>query len=102
MKQIDKLIRQFCPDPVFVIIDVRPGVAEVPTTAYESVAEVVFISYVSQLYRIQLIILKYALPYYHICFIRGVQVQGGGKEIERVFKHISCRIEAEEAEGVRL
>ena len=28
-------------------------------------------------------------------------MQGGGKEIERVFKHISCRIEAEEAEGVR-
>jgi hypothetical protein len=38
--QIDKLIRQFCTDPVFVIIDVRPGVAEVPTTAYESVEEV--------------------------------------------------------------
>lgn len=31
-----------------------------------------------------------------------MQVQGGGKEIERVFKHISCRIEAEEAEGVSL
>jgi 26S proteasome regulatory subunit N8 len=29
-----------------------------------------------------------------------VQVQSGAKEIERVFKHISCRIEAEEAEGV--
>ena len=28
------------------------------------------------------------------------QIQGEGKEIERVFKHISCRIEAEEAEGV--
>jgi 26S proteasome regulatory subunit N8 len=64
--KIDKLIRQFCTDPVFVIIDVRPGVAEVPTTAYESVEE----------------------------------VQSGAKEIERVFKHISCRIEAEEAEGV--
>jgi 26S proteasome regulatory subunit N8 len=64
--KIDKLFRQFCPDPVFVIIDVRPGVVEVPTTAYESVAE----------------------------------IQGEGKEIERVFKHISCRIEAEEAEGV--
>jgi 26S proteasome regulatory subunit N8 len=64
--KIDKLFRRFCNDPVFVIIDVRPGVVEVPTTAYESVAE----------------------------------VQGEGKEIERVFKHISCRIEAEEAEGV--
>ena len=49
-----------------MIIDVRPGVTEVPTTAYQSVEE----------------------------------VQGDGKEIERVFKHISCRIEAEEAEGV--
>ena len=28
-------------------------------------------------------------------------MQGEGKEIERVFKHISCRIEAEEAEGVQ-
>ena len=37
----------------------------------------------------------------HVLCVCVMQVQGGGKEIERVFKHISCRIEAEEAEGVR-
>jgi 26S proteasome regulatory subunit N8 len=49
-----------------VIIDVRPGVAEIPTTAYLAVEE----------------------------------IQSEGKEIQRVFKHINCRIEAEEAEEV--
>ena len=43
--KIDKLFRRFCNDPVFVIIDVRPGVVEVPTTAYEAVAEVLTLLY---------------------------------------------------------
>lgn len=51
---------------MFAIIDVRPGVAGLPTTAYEAVD----------------------------------QVEAEGKEIQRVFKHISCSIEAEEAEEV--
>ena len=51
---------------MFVIIDVRPGVEEIPTTAYLAVEE----------------------------------VQSEGKDIQRVFKHIPCRIEAEEAEEV--
>jgi len=49
-----------------VIIDVRPGVEGLPTTAYEAVEE----------------------------------VEAEGKEIQRVFKHIPCSIEAEEAEEV--
>lgn len=51
---------------MFVIIDVRPGVVGLPTTAYQAVDE----------------------------------VQGEGKEIQRVFKHVGCMIEAEEAEEV--
>jgi 26S proteasome regulatory subunit N8 len=51
---------------VFVIIDVRPGVVGIPTTAYIAVEE--------------------------------VEVEG--KEIQRVFKHLPCSIEAEEAEEV--
>jgi 26S proteasome regulatory subunit N8 len=51
---------------VLVIIDVRPGIEGIPTTAYIAVDE----------------------------------VQGDGKEIQRVFKHIPCLIEAEEAEEV--
>jgi 26S proteasome regulatory subunit N8 len=54
---------------VFVIIDVRPGVVVIPTTAYEAVEEV---------------------------------ESGEGKEIQRVFKHVPCSIEAEEAEEVCL
>jgi 26S proteasome regulatory subunit N8 len=38
--QIDALVRRFCPNPVFVIIDVRPDVEAIPTTAYMSVEEV--------------------------------------------------------------
>lgn len=53
---------------MFVIIDVRPGVEGLPTTAYEAVEE----------------------------------VEADGKEIQRVFKHIKCSVEAEEAEEVRL
>jgi 26S proteasome regulatory subunit N8 len=60
------LFRQYVPDPVFVIIDVRPDVAEIPTTAYHAIEE----------------------------------IQSDGKDIERVFKHIPCRIEADEAEEV--
>lgn len=45
----------------------RPGVAGIPTTAYEAVDE----------------------------------VESKGKEIQRVFKHIPCVIQAEEAEEVR-
>ena len=51
---------------MFAIIDVRPDVEDIPTTAYAAVDE----------------------------------VQTDGKEIQRVFKHIACRIEAEEAEEV--
>ena len=65
--QISALFKRFCSyEPVFAIIDVRPGVTGLPTTAYEAIE----------------------------------QVEGEGKEIQRVFKHISCRIEAEEAEEV--
>jgi 26S proteasome regulatory subunit N8 len=38
--KIDDLMRRFCPNPVFVIIDVRPDVDGIPTTAYISVEEV--------------------------------------------------------------
>jgi 26S proteasome regulatory subunit N8 len=51
---------------VFVIIDVRPGVEGIPTTAYQAIEE----------------------------------VETEGKEIQKVFKHIMCSIEAEEAEEV--
>jgi len=33
-------MRRFCPNPVFVLIDVRPDVEGIPTTAYMSVEEV--------------------------------------------------------------
>lgn len=65
--QISALFKRFCAhEPVFAIIDVRPGVTGIPTTAYEAVE----------------------------------QVEGEGKEIQRVFQHIACTIEAEEAEEV--
>jgi 26S proteasome regulatory subunit N8 len=65
--QISSLIRQFSShEPIFVIIDVRPGVEGLPTTAYEAVEE----------------------------------VEAEGKEIQKVFKHITCSVEAEEAEEV--
>ena len=38
--KIDALVRRFCPNPAFVIIDVRPDVEGIPTTAYMSVEEV--------------------------------------------------------------
>lgn len=66
--QISALFKRFCAsEPVFAIIDVRPGVVGIPTTAYEAVD----------------------------------QVEAEGKEIQRVFKHISCSIEADESEAVR-
>ncbi len=49
-----------------MIIDVRPGVVGIPTTAYQAVEE----------------------------------VERDGREIQKVFQHISCTIEAEEAEEV--
>eukprot|EP00401_Gymnodinium_catenatum_P083445 CAMPEP_0117575536 /NCGR_PEP_ID=MMETSP0784-20121206/62255_1 /TAXON_ID=39447 /ORGANISM="" /LENGTH=93 /DNA_ID=CAMNT_0005374605 /DNA_START=150 /DNA_END=427 /DNA_ORIENTATION=+ len=65
--KISALFKRFCAyEPVFAIIDVRPGVVGIPTTAYEAVDE----------------------------------VESEGKEIQRVFKHIACTIEAEEAEEV--
>ena len=66
--KISALFRQFSGgrEPVFVIIDVRPGVERLPTTAYVAVEE----------------------------------VEAEGKEIQRVFKHIPCAIDAEEAEEV--
>ena len=61
------MIKKFCEqEPVFVVIDVRPGTVGLPTTAYEVKEE----------------------------------PELDGKEIQRVFKHISCSIEAEEAEEV--
>jgi len=38
--KIDDLMRRFCPNPVFVLIDVRPDIEGIPTTAYMSVEEV--------------------------------------------------------------
>mmetsp|Transcript_27131 Transcript_27131/g.35567 ORF Transcript_27131/g.35567 Transcript_27131/m.35567 type:complete len:340 (+) Transcript_27131:94-1113(+) len=38
--EIDELFRRFCPNPVYVIIDVRPEVEGIPTTAYCSLEEV--------------------------------------------------------------
>lgn len=37
---MDELFRRFCSNPVFVIIDVRPGVEGIPVTAYRSKEEV--------------------------------------------------------------
>lgn len=53
-------------EPVFCVIDVRPGVTAIPTTAYMAVEE----------------------------------VEGDNKEIRRIFKHLPCSIQAEEAEEV--
>lgn len=65
--KISSLIKRFCgKEPVFVVIDVRPGIVGLPTTAYEATDE----------------------------------LELDGKEIHRVFKHIPCSIEAEEAEEV--
>ena len=65
--KISGLFRQFCgKEPVFVIIDIRPHMDGIPTTAYRAVEE----------------------------------VGSEGKEIQYVFKHIKCSIEAEEAEEV--
>jgi 26S proteasome regulatory subunit N8 len=67
--KISSLFKRFCTnEPVFAIIDVRPGVVGIPTTSYEDVDE----------------------------------VEAEGKEIQRVFKHFSCTIEADEAEEVGL
>jgi 26S proteasome regulatory subunit N8 len=64
--QIDTLFRQYVTDPIFVIIDVRPGVAEIPTIAYRAIEE----------------------------------IQSEGKDIELVFKHLPCRVEADEPEEI--
>jgi hypothetical protein len=65
--QITALFRQFCSgEPVFAIIDVRPGIEDIPTTAY----------------------------------VAHEEVQTDGKEIQCVFKHVACFIQAEEAEEV--
>ena len=34
---IEGLIRKFVPNPVFVVIDVRPNQEEIPTTAYKAI-----------------------------------------------------------------
>jgi len=39
--KIDELVRKYCANPVFVIIDVRPDLDGIPTTAYASAEEVV-------------------------------------------------------------
>lgn len=64
--KISALFQQFCADPVFAIVDVRPGVEGIPTTAY----------------------------------IATEEVRTDGQEIQMVFKHLACHIEAEEAEEV--
>lgn len=64
--QISALFERYCTNPVFVIIDVRPDIVGIPTTAYQAVDE----------------------------------VERDGREIQKVFQHISCGIEAEEAEEV--
>ncbi|CAN0008938.1 unnamed protein product, partial [Discosporangium mesarthrocarpum] len=38
--QIAELFKRFCPNPVYVIIDVRPGVEGIPTTSYVTADEV--------------------------------------------------------------
>jgi len=68
--KIDELVRAYCPQPVFVIIDVRPENEAIPTTAYVSVEEVESDS------------------------------KAARKEIRRTFKHVSSMIGAYEAEEV--
>lgn len=69
--KIDELVRGFCNNPVFVIIDVRPENEAIPTTAYVSVDEV-----------------------------EADAESGERKEIQRTFKHIASMIGAYEAEEV--
>lgn len=68
--KIDELVRAYCPQPVFVIIDVRPENDAIPTTAYVSVDEV------------------------------EADPREAKKEIARTFKHVSSMIGAYEAEEV--
>jgi len=68
--KIDELVRAYCPQPVFVIIDVRPDNNSIPTTAYVSVEEV------------------------------EQDATEARKEIRRTFKHVSSMIGAYEAEEV--
>jgi 26S proteasome regulatory subunit N8 len=68
--KIDELVRAYCAQPVFVIIDVRPENDAIPTTAYVSVAEV------------------------------EADPKEARKEIARTFKHVSSMIGAYEAEEV--
>jgi 26S proteasome regulatory subunit N8 len=68
--KIDELMRAYAPQPVFVIIDVRPENDAIPTTAYVSVEEV------------------------------GADPSEARKEISRTFKHVSSMIGAYEAEEV--
>lgn len=84
--KIDDLIQRFCPNPVFVLIDVRPDVEGIPTTAYMSVEEVESVSdnYWSDLELIP----------------RLIGLVQDGKEIQRSFKHIPSSVGAFEAEEV--
>jgi len=68
--KIDELVRAYCPQPVFVVIDVRPENDAIPTTAYVSVEEV------------------------------ETDASEARKEIRRTFKHVSSMIGAYEAEEV--
>jgi len=68
--KIDELVRAYCPQPVFVVIDVRPENDAIPTTAYVSVEEV------------------------------ESDTKEARKEIRRTFKHVSSMIGAYEAEEV--
>ncbi len=72
------MFRQFCAqEPIFVIIDVRSGVEGIPTTTY---------------------IAKEELENNN--FSKYEDNEEKSKEIQRVFKHIPCLIQAEEAEEV--
>jgi len=68
--KIDALMQDYCAQPVFVIIDVRPENDAIPTTAYVSVEEV------------------------------EAESGAARKEIQRTFKHVSSMIGAYEAEEV--
>jgi 26S proteasome regulatory subunit N8 len=101
VSKIDELMRRFCPNPVFVLIDVRPDVEGIPTTAYVSVEEVETVSmndethviYCLHPYPLDKILKKYSIQIY-------VHLLKDGKEIQRSFKHIPSSVGAFEAEEV--
>ncbi|TFJ84018.1 hypothetical protein NSK_005113 [Nannochloropsis salina CCMP1776] len=77
--QIDEVFRRFSSAPVFVIIDVRPGVEGIPVTAYRSKEEVEGVSERGR---------------------EGGRQRAEGKEIQRTFEHVPSSVGALEAEEV--